>query len=107
MSIAPMTISSDRQTVLDFTQPYMTFGLAFMIRVQEVNGNYFRFLLPFSKYLWVAICVLVMVMGFSVWFCNLFSPLGYYRRCTQAQSTKQVSYTKVIFLANAVRGWFS
>lgn len=90
MSIAPMTISSDRQTVLDFTQPYMTFGLAFMIRVQEVNGNYFRFLLPFSKYLWVAICVLVMVMGFSVWFCNLFSPLGYYGRCTQAQSTKQL-----------------
>lgn len=90
MSIAPMTISSDRQTVLDFTQPYMTFGLAFMIRVQEVNGNYFRFLLPFDKYLWVAICVLVTVMGFSVWFCSLFSPLGYFGRCVQAKSTKQL-----------------
>lgn len=91
MSIAPMTISSDRQTVLDFTQPYMTFGLAFMMRVQEVEVNYFRFLLPFSKDLWMAICVLVTVMGFSVWFCSLFSPLGYYGRCLQVKSTEQVN----------------
>ena len=72
-----------------------------MIRVQEVNGNYFRFLLPFSKYLWVAICVLVMVMGFSVWFCNLFSPLGYYGRCTQAQSTKQVNEIPLLIIGES------
>lgn len=91
MSIAPMTISSDRQTVLDFTQPYMTFGLAFMMRVQEVKVNYFRFLLPFSQSMWIAICVLVMVMGFLVWICSLFSPWGYYGRCLQVKPSKQVN----------------
>ena len=90
MSIAPMTISSDRQTVLDFTQPYMTFGLAFMMRVQEVKVNYFRFLLPFNQSLWIAICMLVMVMGFFVWICSLFSPWGYYGRCVQVKPSKQV-----------------
>lgn len=96
MSIAPMTISSDRQTVLDFTQPYMTFGLAFMMRVQEVNVNYFRFLLPFSGSLWITICVLVMVMGFLVWICSLFSPWGYYGRCLQAKPSKQVNGVRAI-----------
>ena len=86
-----MTISSDRQTVLDFTQPYLTFGLAFMMRVQEVNVNYFRFLLPFSHSLWIAICVLVMIMGFLVWICSLFSPWGYYGRCLQVKPSKQVN----------------
>lgn len=86
-----MTISSDRQTVLDFTQPYMTFGLAFMMRVQEVKVNYFRFLLPFSQSMWIAICVLVMVMGFLVWICSLFSPWGYYGRCLQVKPSKQVN----------------
>lgn len=90
MSIAPMTISSDRQTVLDFTQPYLTFGLAFMMRVQEVNVNYFRFLLPFSQSLWIAILALVMVMGFLVWICSLFSPWGYYGRYLQLKPSKQI-----------------
>lgn len=96
MSIAPMTISSDRQTVLDFTQPYMTFGLAFMMRVQEVKVNYFRFLLPFGQNLWIAICVLVMVMGFLLWICSLFSPWGYYGRCLQVKPSKQVNDVQFI-----------
>jgi len=91
-----MTISSDRKTVLDFTQPYMTFGLAFMMRVQEVKVNYFRFLLPFSQYLWIAICVLVMVMGFLVWICSLFSPWGYYGRYLQVKPSKQVNDVQFI-----------
>ncbi|XP_078376048.1 glutamate receptor ionotropic, kainate 2-like isoform X2 [Oculina patagonica] len=90
MSIAPMTISSDRQTVLDFTQPYMTFGLAFMMRVQEVKVNYFRFLSPFSKSMWIVICVLVTVMGFLLWICSLFSPWGYYGRRLQVKSSKEL-----------------
>lgn len=69
----------------------MTFGLAFMMRVQEVKVNYFRFLLPFSQYLWIAICVLVMVMGFLVWICSLFSPWGYYGRYLQVKPSKQVN----------------
>lgn len=96
MSIAPMTISSDRQTVLDFTQPYLTFGLAFMMRVQEVNVNYFRFLLPFSQSLWIAILALVMVMGFLVWICSLFSPWGYYGRYLQLKPSKQVNGVQFI-----------
>ena len=91
LSIAPMTISSDRQTVLDFTQPYKTFGLAYMMRVKEVNGNYFRFLSPFNKSLWMAICVLVMAISLFVWICSLFSPWGYYGRCLQARSPKKVN----------------
>jgi len=107
MSIAPMTISSDRQTVLDFTQPYMTFGLAFMMRVQEVKVNYFRFLLPFSKSLWIAICMLVMVMGFFVWICSLFSPWGYYGRCVQVKPSKQlkpevIKEAETLSLSNSV-----
>lgn len=102
MSIAPMTISSDRQTVLDFTQPYMTFGLAFMMRVQEVKVNYFRFLLPFSKSMWMAICVLVTVMGFLVWICSLFSPWGYYGRRLQVKSSKEVKGVSIIIFGDEV-----
>ena len=87
-----MTISSDRQTVLDFTHPYKTFGLAYMMRVEDVNGNYFRFLSPFDKSLWVAICVLIMAMSLLLWIFSLLSPWGYYGRCLQARSPKQVQW---------------
>ena len=89
-----MTISSDRQAVIDFTQPYMTFGLAFIIRVKDVSANYFRFLLPFDKSLWIALCVLVMVMSLLVWVCSVFSPWGYYGRCVQVESVEKVNEMK-------------
>lgn len=90
MSIAPMTISSDRQEVIDFTQPYMTFGLAFIIRVKDVSANYFRFLLPFDKSLWIALCVLIMVMSLLVWVCSVVSPWGYYGRCVQVEAEEKI-----------------
>lgn len=90
MSIAPMTISSERQAVIDFTQPYMTFGLAFIIRVKDVSVNYFRFLSPFDKSLWIALCVLIIVMSLLVWSCSIFSPWGYYGRCLQAKSIEKL-----------------
>ena len=86
-----MTISSDRQAVIDFTQPYMTFGLAFIVRVKDVPVNYFRFLSPFDKSLWIALCVLIIVMSLLVWSCSIFSPWGYYGRCLQAKSIEKVN----------------
>ena len=94
MSIAPMTISSDRQEVIDFTQPYMTFGLAFIIRVNDVSANYFRFLLPFDKSLWIAVCVLIMVMSLLVWICSVVSPWGYYGRYVQVEAEEKVNKMK-------------
>ena len=91
MSIAPMTISSDRKSVLDFTQPYMTFGLAYIIRVKDVKVNYFRFLSPFNKSLWIALFVLIMVISVFVWLCSLLSPWGYYGRILQADSMRKVN----------------
>ena len=89
-----MTISSDRQEVIDFTQPYMTFGLAFIIRVKDVSANYFRFLLPFDKSLWIALCVLIMVMSLLVWVCSVVSPWGYYGRCVQVEAEEKVNEMK-------------
>ncbi|XP_048581286.1 glutamate receptor ionotropic, kainate 2 isoform X2 [Nematostella vectensis] len=83
LSIAPLTISSEGQTVVDFTHPYMTFGVAFVMRVKDVEENYFRFLTPYHSNLWLSICVMLFAMGIVLWIFSLLSPYGYYGRYAQ------------------------
>ncbi|KAM3185924.1 hypothetical protein ACTXT7_005398 [Hymenolepis weldensis] len=63
--VAPLTISSDRERVVDFTTPFMEFGLSVMY--QKIDGplpNPLSFMEPLSNEIWM--CISFAYLGVSV-----------------------------------------
>ncbi|KAK9710764.1 Receptor family ligand binding region [Popillia japonica] len=65
VAIAPMTITSERERVIDFSKPFMSLGISIMIKkpVKQKPGV-FSFLNPLSKEIWV--CVIFSYIGVSI-----------------------------------------
>lgn len=56
IAIAPMTITAERERVIDFTKPFMSLGISIMIKkpVKQTPGV-FSFLNPLSQEIWVSL----------------------------------------------------
>lgn len=58
IAIAAMTITAERERVIDFSKPFMSLGISIMIKkpVKQTPGV-FSFMNPLSQEIWVRICV--------------------------------------------------
>lgn len=83
MAVASFTISSERQKVIDFTQPFMHLGLTALVRSVNDEVDFFAFFKPFKVDLWLTIAVTTFLIGVLLWFFGTFSPFGFYGRCVQ------------------------
>lgn len=54
LAIAPMTITSERERVIDFSKPFMSLGISIMVKKQQQKAGMFSFLNPLSKEIWVS-----------------------------------------------------
>ncbi|XP_058805199.1 glutamate receptor 1-like isoform X1 [Phymastichus coffea] len=75
IAIAPMTITSERERVIDFSKPFMSLGISIMIKKPvKQNPGVFSFLNPLSKEIWV--CVIFSYIGVSIvlFIVSRFSP---------------------------------
>lgn len=62
LAIASMTITSERERVVDFSKPFMSLGIAIMIKKPvRPRPSFFSFLNPLSKEIWVKICTHFML----------------------------------------------
>ncbi|XP_046373510.1 glutamate receptor-like isoform X1 [Haliotis rufescens] len=65
IAIAPLTITSEREKVLDFTKPYMSLGISIMIKKPENEPPHvFSFMEPLSQEIWL--CTAFAFIGVSV-----------------------------------------
>ncbi|XP_012264901.2 glutamate receptor 1 isoform X2 [Athalia rosae] len=75
IAIASMTITSERERVIDFSKPFMSLGISIMIKkpIKQKPGV-FSFLNPLSKEIWV--CVIFSYIGVSIvlFIVSRFSP---------------------------------
>lgn len=75
IAIAPLTITSARERVIDFTKPFMSLGISIMIKKpQKKNPGIFSFMNPLSSEIWM--CVILSYVGVSVvlYLVSRFSP---------------------------------
>ncbi|XP_055630590.1 glutamate receptor 1-like isoform X2 [Toxorhynchites rutilus septentrionalis] len=75
IAIASMTITSERERVIDFSKPFMSLGISIMIkRPVKQKPGVFSFLNPLSKEIWI--CVLFSYVGVSIvlYIVSRFSP---------------------------------
>ncbi|KAL8574342.1 hypothetical protein ACOMHN_059138 [Nucella lapillus] len=75
MAIAPLTITADRERVVDFTKPFMSLGISIMIK-RPINhkAHVFSFMDPLSYEIWM--CIVFAYIGVSVvlFLVSRFSP---------------------------------
>lgn len=75
MAIAPLTITSAREKVIDFTKPFMSMGISIMIKkpMNRLPGV-FSFMNPLSEEIWM--CIIFTYVGVSVvlFLVSRFSP---------------------------------
>ncbi|KAL3878980.1 hypothetical protein ACJMK2_031302, partial [Sinanodonta woodiana] len=53
MSVAPLSISSDREGAVDFTKPFMTRYISVLMKVPQSETSYFEFLNPLHHTVWI------------------------------------------------------
>ncbi|VEL10417.1 unnamed protein product [Protopolystoma xenopodis] len=75
IAVAPLTITSSRERVVDFSTPFMEFGLSVMFQKSErPTPAIFEFTTPLSYEIWM--CIMLAYLGVSVvlFLVSRFSP---------------------------------
>nr|AWJ68203.1 putative ionotropic glutamate receptor kainate-like 6 [Hirudo verbana] len=75
VAVAPLTITSIRERVIDFSKPFMNLGISIMIKKPEKQKpGVFSFMDPLSYKIWM--CIIFSYLGVStvLFFVSRFSP---------------------------------
>ena len=75
IAIAPMTITSKRERVIDFSKPFMNLGISILFkRPIDNTPTLFSFLWPLSFEIWIYMLVAYLVVSFALFVVGRFSP---------------------------------
>ncbi|XP_076467603.1 glutamate receptor 2-like [Babylonia areolata] len=81
MAIAPLTITADRERVVDFAKPFMNVAISIMIkRPEKQKPGVFAFMEPFSVPLWSCIVISYVTVSVVVYLVSKFSPYEWRNR---------------------------
>jgi len=75
VAVAPLTISSIRERVIDFSKPFMQLGISIMIKKPEKQKpGVFSFMDPLDRYIWFCIVLSYLGVSFVLFLVSRFSP---------------------------------
>jgi len=75
VAMAPLTISSMRERVVDFSKPFMQLGISIMIKKPEKQKpGVFSFMDPLDRYIWFCIMLSYLGVSFVLFLVSRFSP---------------------------------
>lgn len=66
--VGDVTITTKRSTLVDFTQPYTTSGLAVIVPLKQANSSYaWAFMRPFTPLMWITTGLFFFFTGLILW----------------------------------------
>jgi len=75
IAIAPLTITSIRERVVDFSKPFMDLGISIMIKKPEKQKpGVFSFMDPLDLYIWLCIVLSYLGVSLVLFLVSRFSP---------------------------------
>jgi len=75
LAIAPLTITSIRERVVDFSKPFMDLGISIMIKKPEKQKpGVFSFMDPLDRFIWLSIVLSYVGVSFVLFLVSRFSP---------------------------------
>ena len=61
VAVAPLTITAERESFIDFSKPFMSFGISIMFKKPEVEKpGMLSFMQPLDYKLWLSICAVMI-----------------------------------------------
>nr|KAG5705412.1 hypothetical protein BaRGS_004539 [Batillaria attramentaria] len=103
IAIAPLTITEERERVVDFTKPFMNTGISIMIKKPDrQKPGVFSFMEPLDKWVWLCIAIGFLGVSFVLFFVGRFSP---YEWQVSEDSGKDATATNTFSISNTL--WFS
>jgi len=75
MAIAPLTITSVRERVIDFSKPFMQLGISIMIKKPDKQKpGIFSFMDPLDSLVWICIVMSYAAVSAALFLVSRFSP---------------------------------
>ncbi|XP_072351425.1 glutamate receptor ionotropic, delta-2 isoform X2 [Scyliorhinus torazame] len=74
VGISALTITPERESVVDFTTRYMDYSVGFLLKKTEKTVDMFACLAPFDFSLWACIAGTVILVGLLVYLLNWLNP---------------------------------
>jgi glutamate receptor, ionotropic, invertebrate len=75
LAVAALSISFQREQVIDFTKPFLNLGISILYkRPQKKTPNLFSFLSPLSIEIWLYMIAAYLVVSFMLFVLARFSP---------------------------------
>jgi len=75
IAVAPLTITSVRERVIDFSKPFMQLGISIMIKKPEKQKpGVFSFMDPLHYYIWLCIVLSYLGVSLVMFIVGRFSP---------------------------------
>ena len=106
--MAPLTITSNREVVIDFTKAYFDLGLRILYNLNDNNNNLntfklFKFLRPFELNLWLLILASTAIISVALAIIGRLSPYDWYQNppddFTLWESRFQMTFYNSIWLS--------
>ncbi|RMX49451.1 hypothetical protein pdam_00013352 [Pocillopora damicornis] len=99
MAVADLTITEHRETVVDFTVPYMYYTEEMLLKKTSSDGkvDLLQFMHPFDNYVWFATLTSLFIISIAVFVINYFSPYGYKDENGQGTSEEFSFFNSVWF----------
>ena len=102
LAIAPLTINSQRESVIDFSKPFMDLGISIMIKQPEKQKpGVFSFMDPLSSRIWMFIIMAYLGVSVVLFLVSRFSPYEWQIE----DSINGPSFTNDFTLLNSL--WFA
>ncbi|XP_018787387.1 PREDICTED: glutamate receptor 1 isoform X1 [Bactrocera latifrons] len=94
IAIAAMTITAERERVIDFSKPFMSLGISIMIKkpVKQTPGV-FSFMDPLSQEIWMSVIFSYIGVSIVLFFVSRFSP--YEWRIVQYQTDSHAHHDQM------------
>ena len=100
--MADLTITYDREKVVDFTKPFMNIGISIMIKKPEIEKpGVFSFLEPLGLEIWICIIIAYSAVSVGLYMVSRCSPYEW----KKVSTPKGIEYENDFSIRNSF--WFS
>ncbi|KAA0192011.1 Glutamate receptor ionotropic kainate 3, partial [Fasciolopsis buskii] len=79
LAVASLTITYDRERVIDFTTPFMSLSLSVIIRKSNTDPG-LQFTAPLSREVWLSVLIAYLVVSLTLFFLGRVTPNEWYVR---------------------------
>ncbi|KAJ0183994.1 hypothetical protein K1T71_000417 [Dendrolimus kikuchii] len=103
--IAPLTVTLERETVVDFSKPFLSFDIKHTKNSLKESASIFSFLNPLSKEIWLCIICSLFAVSIVLFLVSRFSP--YEWRIVSFTDSQSTEHTDIATTKTSVVNEFS